>query len=88
MLHYPSKIKVFHNYFTSPIEHSTGKAIVKTPLSMQPIHDWMLALIVLSLVGIDVLIFGIFMAIEGAKGRLGAVTVQDRENPMNTEGVS
>ena len=46
---------------------------------MQPIHDWMLALIVLSLVGIDVLILGIFMVIEGAKGRLGAVTVQDRE---------
>ena len=71
-----------------PIEHATGKAILKAPFSMQPIHDWMLALIVLSLVGIDILILGIFMAIEGAKGRLGAVTVQDRENPMSIEGVS
>ena len=51
-------------------------------------HDWMLALIVLLLVGIDVLILAIFMATEGVNGRLGAVTVQDRENPVSTEGVS
>ena len=48
----------------------------------------MLALIVLLLVGIDVLILAIFMVTEDLKGRLGTVTVQDRENPMNTEGVS
>ena len=51
-------------------------------------HDWMLALIVLLLVGIDVLILAIFMVTEGVNGRLGAVTVQDRENPGSTEGVS
>ena len=51
-------------------------------------HDWMLALIVLLLVGIDILILAIFMATEGVNGRLGAVTVQDRENPGSTEGVS
>ena len=53
-------------------------------------HDWMLALIVLLLVGIDVLILTIFMMVEGLKGRLqdSAVTVLDRENPMSTEGVS
>ena len=51
-------------------------------------HDWMLALIVLLLVRIDVLILAIFMATEGVNGRLGAVTVQDRENPVSTEGVS
>ena len=28
------------------------------------------------------------MATEGVNGRLGAVTVQDRENPVSTEGVS
>ena len=48
----------------------------------------MLALIVLLLVGIDVLILAIFMMTEGLMGRLGTVTVQDRENPMSTEGVS
>ena len=51
-------------------------------------HDWMLALIVLLLVGIDVLILAIFMVTEGVNGRLGAVTVQDRENPVSIEGVS
>ena len=51
-------------------------------------HDWMLALIVLLLVGIDVLILAIFLVTEGLKDRLGTVTVGDRENPMSTEGVS
>ena len=50
-------------------------------------RDWMLALIVLLMVGIDVLILTVFMATEGVKGGLGAVTVQDRENPRSTEGV-
>ena len=51
-------------------------------------YDWMLALIVLLLVGIDVLILAIFMVTEGVNGRLGAVTMQDRENPVSIEGVS
>ena len=48
----------------------------------------MLVLIVLSLVGIDVLILATFMMVEALNGRLDAVTVQDRENPMSTYGVS
>ena len=51
-------------------------------------HDWKLALIVLLLVGIDVLILGIFLVVEGVKdGGLDAVKVPDRENPMHIEGV-
>ena len=51
-------------------------------------HDWKLALIVLLLVGIDVLILGTFLVVEGVKdGGLDAVKVPDRENPMHIEGV-
>ena len=40
------------------------------------------------LVGIDILILGIFLVVEGVKdGGLDAVKVPDRENPMHIEGV-
>ena len=47
-----------------------------------------MALFVLLLVGIDVLILTIFLMVEGVRNRLNDVkVVQDRENPMSTEGV-
>ena len=57
------------------------------PSLLQNIHDWMLVLIVFLLVGIDVIILTVFMAVEGARGRLGAVTVPDREIPQRISGV-
>ena len=56
--------------------------------STQTIHDWILALLVLLLVGIDVIILTIFVVIEGVRGRLGAREVPDREVPESIIGVS
>ena len=55
---------------------------------MQVIHDWILALIVLLLVGIDIFILTIYTAVEGARGRLSPTRVQDRETFEIIEGVS
>ena len=55
--------------------------------SLQNIHDWMLVLVVFMLVGIDVIILTVFMAVEGARRRLDAVTVPDRETPQRIIGV-
>lgn len=55
---------------------------------MQTIHDWILALIVLLLVGIDVFILTIYTAVEGARGRLSPSRVPDRETFEIIEGVS
>ena len=52
------------------------------------VHDWILALVVLLLVCIDLLILTLFMVIEGIRGNLNSIEVQDRESPMSTVGVS
>ena len=47
-----------------------------------------MSLFVLLLVGIDILILTIFLVVEGVSNRLDDIkVVQDRENPMSTEGV-
>lgn len=55
---------------------------------MKSIHDWMLALVVLLLVGIDVFILTIYMAIEGVRDKLNPIKLPDREVPEMIEGVS
>ena len=62
--------------------------VTKCSSSTQTIHDWILALVVLLLVGIDVIILTIFVVIEGVRGRLGAREVPDREVPESITGVS
>lgn len=54
----------------------------------QNINDWILALIVLLLVGIDVFILTIYMAVDGAQGMLGPTTLPDRETFEIITGVS
>ena len=57
-------------------------------IMMKSIHDWMLALVVLLLVGIDVFILTIYMAIEGVRDKLNPIKLPDREVPEMIEGVS
>ena len=48
----------------------------------------MLALAVLALVIIDVVIIGTYMVVEGARNRLVAERVLNREHPQEITGVS
>ena len=48
----------------------------------------MLAIIVLSLVLVDITILTIFTSVEESKGNLEAERVRDKENEMDVSGVS
>ena len=57
-------------------------------VTMQWIHDWHLAVAVLCLVTIDVLILGVFLLVEGVRGRLTTRLIPNRERPREIIGVS
>ena len=54
----------------------------------QAIKDWMLALAVGVLVLIDITILLVYTVIEGYRGNLIAIRVQNRENMKDVDGVS
>lgn len=56
--------------------------------TLQGIRDWMLMVGVAFLVGIDLTIIVIYLAVEGSRGNLLAEETTNQENPRDTEGVN
>ena len=55
---------------------------------LQGIQDWMLMVGVALLVGIDLTIITLYLAVEGGRGNLLAEETSHKENPIKLEGVS
>ena len=54
---------------------------------MQSLKDWKLALVVAVFVLIDVIILLVYTIIEGLRGNLNAMLVQNEETPSSEVGV-